>query len=95
MAKICDILEDANIKESQTLQDIKDLYDWMLAFFQEKYAGKFYTDRDGNVVGAEIVYNELDKFIAHYSEHQEQEIRCLKARIRKWITNSTTFNQKK
>lgn len=93
--KICDILEDTNIQESQTLEGIKNLYDWMLVFFKEKYAGKFYVDRDNNVVGADIVYNELDKFVAHYSEHQEKEILCLKARIKRWITNSTTFNQKK
>jgi len=91
--KFCDILQDVNLKQSLTLEQVKDIYDWIVEFFKEKYSGKIYVNRDNIFIWGEIILNELDKFISHYSENQV-EIKNLKARMRKWITNSTIFNQK-
>jgi len=92
--KFCDILEDTNIQQDLNLESIKSIYDWMVKFFQEKYEWKIYTNKDWVFVWWNIIMDELDKFISHYSENQV-EIKCIKSRIRKWITNSLTFNQKK
>jgi len=87
--KLCDILEEANIKQSFTLQQLKNIYDWMIDFFLEKYPDRFKKDRDWNFTWTEVVMNELDKFIAYYWEKKDNEIYNLKARLRKWITRST------
>lgn len=93
--KFCDILEETNIKQSLTLEQVKEIYEWMVWFFAEKYDGRFYKNEDGSYTGIEIVFNELDKFISHFSWHAEKEILNLKSRLRLWITNSVSFNQKR
>lgn len=84
------ILEDKENPRSFT--KIVSLYEWMLAFFKEKYDGQIYKDADGKMVWSGIILNELDKFIAYYSEKKDEDILDLKARLRKWITNSLKYN---
>ena len=84
------VLDDKENPES--FSKIVSLYEWMLAFFKEKYDGQIYKDADGKMVWSGIILNELDKFIAYYSEKKEEDILDLKARLRKWITNSLKYN---
>lgn len=100
--KLYEIITLPNMKDYEVLalQDPDDelsftkivsLYEWMLAFFQEKYDGKIYKDDNGKMVGSGIILNELDKFIAYYSEKRDEDILDIKARLRKWITNSLKY----
>jgi hypothetical protein len=100
--KLYEIITLPNMKDYEVLalQDSQDplsftklvsLYEWMLAFFQEKYDGKIYKDDNGKMVGSAIILNELDKFIAYYSEKRDEDILDIKARLRKWITNSLKY----
>lgn len=90
--KFYEILTLEKMKDPLSLDKICEVYDWTIQFFQEKYDGKIYKDPDtGKMVWSSIIFDELDKFISHYSEKWE-EILCLKARLRKWITNSLKYN---
>ena len=90
--KFYEILTLDKMKDPLSLDKICEVYDWMILFFQEKYDWKIYKDPDtGKMVWSSIILNELDKFISHYSEKWE-EILCLKARLRKWITNSLKYS---
>ncbi|MBP9780150.1 helix-turn-helix domain-containing protein [Candidatus Gracilibacteria bacterium] len=89
--KFYEILTLEKMKDPLSLDKICEVYDWTIQFFQEKYDGKIYKDSDtGKMIGAEIIFNEFDKFISHYSEKGD-DILCLKARLRKWITNSLKY----
>lgn len=89
--KFYEILTLEKMKDPLSLDKICEVYDWTIQFFQEKYDGKIYKDSDtGKMIWAEIIFNEFDKFISHYSEKWD-DILCLKARLRKWITNSLKY----
>ena len=89
--KFYEILTLEKMKDPLSLDNICELYDWTIQFFQEKYDGKIYKDSNtGKMIWAEIIFNEFDKFISHYSEKWD-DILCLKARLRKWITNSLKY----
>lgn len=86
-----DVLALDDKENPRSFTKIISLYEWLLAFFQEKYDGKIYKDENGKMVGSGIILNELDKFIAYYSEKRDEEILDIKARLRKWVTNSLKY----
>lgn len=86
-----DVLKLADDKDSLSFTKIISLYEWLIAFFQEKYDGKIYKDENGKMVWSAIILNELDKFIAYYSEKKDEDILDIKARLRKWVTNSLKY----
>lgn len=87
-----EVLKLDNPEDPKSFSRIISLYDWLIAFFQEKYDGKIYKDETGKMVGSTIILNELDKFIAYYSEKREEHILDIKARLRKWVTNSLKYS---
>ena len=86
-----DVLALENKEDPRSFTKIISLYEWLLAFFQEKYDGKIYKDENGKMIGSGIILNELDKFIAYYSEKKDEDILDIKARLRKWVTNSLKY----
>lgn len=86
-----DVLKLADDKDPLSFTKIISLYEWLIAFFQEKYDGKIYKDENGKMVWSAIILNELDKFIAYYSEKKDEDILDIKARLRKWVTNSLKY----
>lgn len=86
-----DVLALENKEDPRSFTKIVSLYEWLLAFFQEKYDGKIYKDENGKMIGSGIILNELDKFIAYYSEKKDEDILDIKARLRKWVTNSLKY----
>jgi len=86
-----DVLALDDKEDPRSFTKIISLYEWLLAFFQEKYDGKIYKDDNGKMVGSGIILNELDKFIAYYSEKKDEDILDIKARLRKWVTNSLKY----
>lgn len=90
--KFYEIITLEIMKEEITLEKTVEVYNWMLTFFKEKYEWKIYKDpATDKMVWSNIILDELDKFIAYYSEKWEN-ILCLKARLRKWVTNSTKYS---
>jgi hypothetical protein len=87
-----DVLALQNPEDELSFTNLISLYEWLIDFFQEKYDWKIYKDENGKMVGSTIILNELDKFIAYYSENKkEEDILDLKARLRKWVTNSLKY----
>lgn len=86
------IFELSNPEDPLTFTKLISLYEWIVEFFQEKYDWKIYKDNEWKMVGSNIILNELDKFIAYYSERPDEHILDLKARLRKWITNSLKYS---
>lgn len=86
------IFELDNPEDPLTFTKLISLYEWIVDFFQEKYDWKIYKDTEWKMVGSNIILNELDKFIAYYSEKPDEHILDLKARLRKWITNSLKYS---
>lgn len=91
--KFYEILELEEIYQQLTLEQCVAIYRWSIEFFKEKYSSKIFIDAEWKLQWTMIIFNEYDRFIAYYSENWWQ-ILNLKARLRKWITNSTVFNQK-
>lgn len=76
------------IYQSFTEEQIKETYDWMIWFFQEKFEWKIYRDDNTNkMVWSDIILDELDKMIAYYSS-KWRDIVDLKATMRTWIVKS-------
>ena len=90
--KFYEILTIPKMKDELSLEQVSEVYKWTIEFFQEKYDWKIYRDSDTwKMIWYQIIINELDKFIAYYSEKGD-DILSLKARLRKWITNSLKYS---